>query len=254
MATPILTPVGRIVQGSISKPQTTDFYGKPLVWNKGPNAGQPRVQYYVGLAVDKNDPGIAALFALLQTEAAAGFPGGESTRDGFAWKFLDGDGTDAKGQSYANREGHAGCFIFRFNTSFAPGCFKANEQGGGMLEIAAEEIKSGHYARISGSVDTNGDTNKPGLFLNLSMIQWVAFGDEIKSGPNPNDVFGGLAVAPAGSSATPTAAPQAQMQPAPMQPAQMQPAPMQPAPTQPAPMQPAIPQQPNGNFGQVPGQ
>ena len=37
----ILTPVGRIVQGSCFEAKTHDLQGNPLVVKTGPNAGQP---------------------------------------------------------------------------------------------------------------------------------------------------------------------------------------------------------------------
>ena len=52
--TQILTPVGRLVQGDCFEPQTTDAEGKPLLIKNGPNAGQPRVEYFMAIAVPKN--------------------------------------------------------------------------------------------------------------------------------------------------------------------------------------------------------
>jgi hypothetical protein len=49
----ILTPVGRLVQGSLYNPNTTDAENRPLVFKSGANAGQPRVDYYFGLAIAK---------------------------------------------------------------------------------------------------------------------------------------------------------------------------------------------------------
>ena len=37
------TPVGRLVMGSLYKPQTTDADGKPLVVKSGPNAGDTQI-------------------------------------------------------------------------------------------------------------------------------------------------------------------------------------------------------------------
>ena len=47
------TPVGRLVMGSLYKAQDKDADGKPLLIKSGPNAGQPKVQYFFALAVPK---------------------------------------------------------------------------------------------------------------------------------------------------------------------------------------------------------
>ena len=115
-----LTPVGRLVQGDCWKANTTDQQGNPLIHKSGPNTGQPRVNYYVGIAVPKTDPGFAELWAKMQQAAQEGFPAGQYNNPGFSWKMIDGDGLDAQGQPYANREGHAGCWIVRLSSGFAP--------------------------------------------------------------------------------------------------------------------------------------
>ena len=273
--TEILTPVGRLVQGSLSKGSTKGFKNEDLVWKSGVNAGMPRTVWYAGLAIDKNDPGLPAFFATMQAVATAGYPGGQAGQSTFAWKMIDGDGVDKDGKPYAEREGHAGCYIFRFTTSYPIKCSKDN--GAGLLvEIPPEEIKKGYYIRIAGSI-TAGDDLKPSIFLNMNMVQLVGYGTEIQSGPDANQVFGGTNAAPlpAGASATPLApatgafeqasAPvqqppvQPMQQPVLQQPAQQPPvqqAPVQPM-QQPVLQQPAQPMQqpaqPNTNFAQPPG-
>lgn len=199
----IVTPVGRIVQGSASRGNTTDFYDQPLMWKSGANAGQPRTEYYIGLAIEKTAPGVAELFAQL-TQCASDARSGVIPPN-YAYKFLDGDGVDSKGLPYANREGHAGHWIFRFTTSYAPKCYK-DSGNGQMIEIPAEEVKSGFFVQIAGSIEDNKDTGKPGLYLNLNMVNLVAFGQEIHGGPDANEVFGGAPGAlPAGATAAPAA-------------------------------------------------
>ena len=82
--TNFISPVGRIVQGSMHKPKTTDINGLPLVYKTGASAGQPRVEYYFGLAIAKNDPGLAAFNASLGEAAGAGWPGGQASLPGFS--------------------------------------------------------------------------------------------------------------------------------------------------------------------------
>jgi len=200
----IVTPVGRIVQGSAFRGSTTDFYDQPLLWKSGANKGQPRVEWYIGLAIAKDAPGIDELWASITAVAADARPQG--VPQNYAYKFLDGDGVDSNGQPYSDREGHAGHFIFRFTTSYAPKCYKDNGSGQ-MQEIPAEEVKTGFFVQIAGSIEDNGDTGKPGLYMNLNMVNLVAFGAEINSGPDANQVFGGQVAAalPAGATAAPAA-------------------------------------------------
>lgn len=206
MASPIvqfLTPVGRIVSGSLSKPNTTNMSGEPLVYKSGPNAGQPRVEYYFGLAIPKNDPGVPELFAKMSEAANAGFRGGEPQRPTFSWKMIDGDGLDSQGKPYSDRAGHAGCWIFKFTGSYAPRCYKA--QNGGHAEFPNEEIKTGYYVQVYGNAQGNDNPTKPGIYMNYDMINFVGYGEEIRQGPAPDQVFQQGVALPAGASATPPA-------------------------------------------------
>ena len=49
----ILTPPGRLVQGSLYKGSTQDAEGNPLIVKTGPNAGQSRVDYFFAVAIPK---------------------------------------------------------------------------------------------------------------------------------------------------------------------------------------------------------
>lgn len=194
--TEILTGIGRIVAGDCLKPQDKDNEGRPLTIKSGPNAGQPRVQYYLGLAIPKTDPSWPAIQAAIITEAKHGFPqlfdtGGNCIAPKFAFKFVDGDDTtpNTKGVSPSSREGYPGHFIINCSNGFAPKCYKRGPLG---LEAVTdpETIKRGYYARIYGTVKSNGSVQNPGVFINTSMILMERVGDEIFSGPAAEDVFG----------------------------------------------------------------
>jgi len=60
----ITSPVGRIVMGSLYDPSTTDAEGKPLVVKTGPNAGQPRVNYFFALAIPKRPRAALGAYAV----------------------------------------------------------------------------------------------------------------------------------------------------------------------------------------------
>jgi hypothetical protein len=199
--TTFLTPVGRIVQGDLFTAQTTNMEGKPLVNSDG----TARVQYFIGLAIAKNDPAWPALWQLICTRAQADFPRGESQLPTFAWKVLDGDAPNNN-----QKEGFAGHWVLRLTSGFAPQCYSA----GGVAKIVdPNAIKRGYYVRAYGSVKGNGNSLKPGMYLNISMVELCGYGAEIVSGPQGDAVFGAAPVAhlPPGASATPMA-PMAAMQ------------------------------------------
>jgi len=200
----ILTPVGRLVQGSPFVANTTDATGNPLTYKTGPKMGQPREDYYMAIAVPKTDPGVNELMQKMQQAAQTGFPGGQFNAPNFAWKFMDGDGVDANGQPYSMREGFAGCYVFKFSGGYAPKCYSA---GGAALLTDPESIKRGYYIRIYGSTTGNNSAQQPGIYLNHSMVELIGYGEEIISGPDGAAVFGGAPAGalPPGASATPMA-------------------------------------------------
>ena len=233
----ILTPVGRLVQGDLFTGRDKDMEGRPLT----DSAGNPRKNYFVGVAIPKNDPGITPLLQQMQQEAMRCWPNGEAQNPAnFSFKFLDGDQPP-----HNTKEGFANCYVLKFSSSFAP---KVMNRGGSSVITDTNAVKRGYFVRIFGNYKSNESRQKPGMYLNLSMAEFVGYGEEIVSGPN-GDVFANQAADNQfvqGMSDTPLA-PQTTnvaMQPAPVQ-QQGQPAPVQqqgqPAPVQqqgqPAPVQ-----------------
>lgn len=253
-----VTPPGRIVQGNLSKPSTTDINNQPLVYKSGAQKGQPRVEYYFGLAISKQDPALQPFMQALGAAAQAGWPGGQATRPDFSWKMIDGDGVDTNGKPYSAREGHAGHLIFKFSGSFAPKCYVCNAPGS-YVEVPPESVKTGDYVRVSGSAEGNGNPTNPGIYLNYDQIEHVGVGKEIVTGPSAADTFGKAApvALPAGATAPATpaaafasaptpgyAAPAPAPAPAPAAaPMQYAPAPTPTAPPAPAPMAAPAPMQ-----------
>lgn len=207
----ILTPVGRLVQGSPLEPRTTDSEGNPLLIKKGPNAGQSRVEYFLAIAIPKSDPGYSAIEAKIKEAARLDYPtmidaNGNANVDGFAFKITDGDSVkpDKKGRRPCDREGFPGHWVLRFSSGFAPKCYTAN---GDAVITDPDAIKRGYYLRVYGTVRGNGSNSEPGVFLNPSMVELVGYGEEIVSGPDGASVFGNTPAAnlPPGASATPVA-------------------------------------------------
>jgi hypothetical protein len=211
LLTQILTPVGRLVQGDCFVPQTTDSEGKPLLIKNGPNAGQPRVEYYIAVAIPKTDQGFAAIWAQMHGFSKQSFPAlfdaaGNCLNPAFAFKMTDGDSQvpNSKNAKPCDKEGFPGNWILGFSGGFAPKCYTA---GGAELITNPEMLKRGYFIRIYGNLASNKSQQQPGIYLNHSMVEMVGYGEEINSGPSGDAVFGAAPAGalPAGASATPLA-------------------------------------------------
>lgn len=213
-----LTPVGRLVQGDPFEPQTKNAHGQPLLTQ----SGQPTQRYFIAVAFKKTDPEFAKLWALLDQTARASFPALNLTPPWdpacrFSWKVADGDGVDDNGKRNASKEGFAGHWVVKFSSSFAPRCFHAGHYQPHEQIQDPKLIRRGYFVRVAGSIEGNGQPNKPGIYVNLGMVELSAQGPEIVSGPDAASVFGGAApTLPAGASPLPMAAPAVSATPLPM--------------------------------------
>lgn len=245
-ATRFTSPVGRFVQGDFFKAQDKDQQGAPRVVKTGPNAGQPDPQYFAAVAYRKDDPAWPAFYALLDAQARADFPhlfpvpGGPCVNPLFSMKVVDGDGLDTSGKSNATKDGFAGHWVVRFASRYAPKCFKQPDFAAHQQLQDPASIKRGYFVQINGSVVGNMNAQRPGIFVNLDMVNLVAYGPEIVSGPDAAEAFGAGAAVPAGASPLPVGAmpvgagPGAALAPPPG-------APMVAAPLAPAPVAPVAP-------------
>lgn len=196
MKSDFLTPVGRLVQGDPFEAQTKNMQGQPLVTK----TGQPTQRYFIAVAFPKTDQAFAALYAKLVEVARASFPHlfnaqGQCTNPKFSWKLIDGDGFDDNGKPNVNKPGFAGCWVLKFQSSFPPKCFHAGRYQPHEQIQDPKAIPRGYYVRVAGTIEGNGDANKPGLYVNLNMVE-LAGGqpsDIIVSGPDASTVFGGSA-------------------------------------------------------------
>ena len=237
----IITPVGRLVMGSLFKGQTTDSQGNPLLVKNGPNAGDPRTDYFCALAISKKDPGWPAFHEKLKAAAQVYFPhlhaaDGTFRGPNFSWKLIDGDSDvpNQNGKIPNTREGFPGCYILSMSSGF-PSALRS--QDGSQVITDENAAKPGYYYRAIVSIRGNGSTQRPGLFINHNAFQFVAYGPEIVFGP---DHASALQAAPApylppGASAEPVA-PAVPPEPAPAM-----------APAAPPAMAPA----PDPNFGRM---
>ena len=246
------TPVGRLVQGSMSLQNKTDMQtNQPKV---DPATGLPIKEIFFALAIAKNDPALPAFVATLSAAAHSEFPhlfdaAGNMTNPQFSWKIQDGDGVDNNGQSVATKPGFAGHMIFKFGTRFPVRCYhKGKYDPMQQIQNPDEVIKRGYYIRVAGMVRGNGVApsdrqKKPGIMLSPSMVELVAYGDEIQSGPDASAVFGAAPVnsLPPGATEAPAMGVPAPQVPAPQVPMATMTAPPMGIPAMPVPPPVAIP-------------
>jgi len=205
----IKTGVGRVVMGDCFNGRDKDLEGRPLTIKNGANAGQPRVDYFVGLAIPKDAPEWPEIWNKINAVARAGFPAmfdaaGNCVRPDFAFKVIDGDSPvpNTKNVAPNTREGFPGHWVLSFSQGFAP---KVVAQDPRTELIDPKAIKRGDYVRILATVKANGSEQNPGVFLNHSVIQLCGYGEEIVVGIDAAAVMDDAPALPAGASTTPTA-------------------------------------------------
>jgi hypothetical protein len=228
----ILLPVGRLVLGSLYKGQDKDAEGRPLVVKTGAGAGQPRLDYFFGLAIPKGAEqhwNQTAWGQKIWEIGQRGFPNGQANAPTFAWKVTDGDSQvpNRKGNKPCDREGYRGNWVLSLSSGFAPKVYRIGASGGAELWPEADAVNLGDYVEVHANVADNGSLQQPGIYLNHNMVCFRGYGPRIVVGPNPNEVGFGASALPPGASATPAGSAFA-------------PAPQVPAPVPVAPPQPPV--------------
>ena len=211
--TQFVTPPGRIVMGDCFKGYTTDSEGNPLLHKKGPNIGQPRVNFYLGLAVAKTDPGWSGFHSLVQNQARTSFSNlfdsqGVCLNPDFAFKIIDGDDQkpNTKGKKPCDHDNFPGHWIVNLSNGFAPSCY-TSDNGVYQQVTDPNTIKCGYYVQVAGVIKGNDSDRQPGIYLNHAKVLFIGFGPEITVGPTAAQVFGNKTISlPPGASATPVAA------------------------------------------------
>jgi hypothetical protein len=180
----LVSPAGRIVSGSVSKPNLKDMYG----------ALREKPQYFIALAVPKNTPQIPQLFQTIFQHALSEFSRhhdvlrrinlGLQKNTGFAWKIEDGDMPSIKTSKV--REGWQGCWVFKLSTTIAPLAVDVNNQ-----PIDPAAIETGYYADVAFSVAGNDHADHTaGLYMNPNFVRLLGYGERINTGPTPDQAFG----------------------------------------------------------------
>lgn len=213
------TPVGRIVQGDPWEPNLTDQNGQPRVYDRGPKQGQPKPEWYIKLAFAKADPAWPAFHQMLLTEAATAWPSlfpqganGPCAFPTFSMKIQDGDDATPRINArtgatsrLCDREGFAGHWVVKFSSGFAPKVYEEVPPGSNTFNEVTDKsrLKPGYYVRVAGQTSSNDQPTKPGIYVNLGMIQIVGQGPEITRGVDAATAFGGAGPATLPPGATP---------------------------------------------------
>lgn len=207
MARDFITPVGRIVQGDPFEPQTKDAQGKP----------REKPQFFISVAFPKNDPAWPDFERIIKEEAAASFPhlfpqgaAGSCSHPSFSFKIIDGDGFDANGKPNSNKPGFAGNWVVRFTSTYAPTCYPMDTNEYELTEKGS--IKRGWYVQVAGNVAGNANAQRPGVYVNLGRVKLRGYGEEIRGGKNPDELFGDM---PPVGTPVPQPAPDSPMPPPP---------------------------------------
>lgn len=205
----ITSPVARLVAGSLYKPNDKNFDGGQLVYKQGADAGKPRVEYFIAIAIPKtgethwaNTEWGSKIWAVGHKE----FPQA-ALRPDFSWKVEDGDSQipNKRNRKPCEQEGWPGHWIVKLKTSFALSIYKA--EGSNWVQLTQPDlVKCGYYLQVGFSVDGNRQENNPGVYLNPNAICFSGYGPEINFGPNVEDYGFGKAAMPAGVSQVPLAA------------------------------------------------
>lgn len=203
--TELLTPIGRLVQGSLYTGANTDADNKPLVYKSGANIGQPRVNFWFALALQKKGEqhwNQTEWGQKIWAVGHAGFPDGRANAPTFAWKVIDGDSQipNSQGKRPCDNEGFAGHWVLKFSGAFAPSLF--NDKGTLPL-TEPNAIQLGDYIQVYGYIEDNKSNQQPGVYLNHSMIAHSGYGQRIVLGADPKAVGFGNMPLPAGASVTP---------------------------------------------------
>jgi hypothetical protein len=204
-----MSPIGRLVQGSLYEPNETDAEGNPRIVKSGPNAGQPNPEYFFSIAVLKGTEQHWANTewgAIIYNAGLKYFPNGQAQSPSFAWKVKDGDSQipNSKGRKNCDREGWAGHWIINFKSRYAPNLF--NKTSGVLKEFPQKDgINLGDYVQVYGSVVSNESTQQPGVIINHRHVALMGYGPRITVGPDPESLSWGGQLPP-GASAVPIAA------------------------------------------------
>ena len=231
----LLLPVGRMVFGDVNKGrQRTDSKTGALRTNQD---GTPMLDFTAGVAIRKAGEthwSQTAWGQVIHQHGQKEWPNGQWQHRDFSWKIIDGDSQEVnkKGKRPCDQEGYAGHWIVVCSNGQAP---QLTDRMGKQALTDRSPVVPGRYVQPFVSIAGNESQDSPGVYLNLKILAYSAWGEEIVSSnaPDPSTVGFGQGALPPGASEIP-------MGQAVGTPAAAAPAPSTPASAAPAPIPHAV--------------
>lgn len=194
-------PVGRLVGGSLRQARTIDGFGNPLLTRDG----KPREEYSFGVAIKKTAQSLALepWYIPIHALALSSFSGATQRPD-FSTKVTDGDSAvprGAKSIAPKDKEGYPGHWVVFFSGSRPATLWNAD--GSARLDPSIE-VKKGYFVQVMGNARSNGNVQKPGMYMNATAVGFSGYGEEIKGADVTPVGFGGAL--PAGALLMPNGA------------------------------------------------
>jgi len=177
-----ITPVGRLVQGSVSEPNTTDMAGNLLVTKKG----DPRNEYFVALAIPKCGESHwreTAWGGKIYGLAKSFFPNGQIDNPNFHWKIVDGDSTipNNNNKRPCDCAGFQNSWILKLKHGFP---LILCDKNGKKENVTPEMFSLGNYAQGFVNVASNGQQIHSGIYLNCPIVSFTGYGAPIILSPD----------------------------------------------------------------------
>ncbi len=173
----------RIVEGNVYKSSNIGMNGQI----------KAKPEFYFAVAIAKNDPRLGEIWGAYHQEALASYANNQNVlqriqrglvpNSGFAWKISDGDAPERR-----ERPGQAGCWIFKFKTTWEIKVVDQKNQ-----PINATLLRTGYYCDVLANLAGNGKTDHTaGLYANPVFVRWLfpGYGEEIQPGPQADKVLG----------------------------------------------------------------
>jgi hypothetical protein len=217
----VLFPVGRLIQGSLYEPNTKDLEGNLLTVKnpKSPLFGQPRVDFYLGVAIPKT-PGVThwsqevspnpriGAWGKKIWDAGHSFWGELASADDFSWKVTDGDSTkfdkSTPPKRTCDKPNHKGHWIVSFGGAQAP---KIVNSDGSAYILEKDAVKRGYFIQVNANLTTNGSNVNRGIKMYHNAVSFQYPGEEITTGIDPASLGFGDGSAPVAAAPFPQFAP-----------------------------------------------
>lgn len=205
--TDFISPPGRLLQGEVLGAQTKDNKGQQLTVKTGPNKGAPTQRAFIAVGFPKTQaawwqeqaPPHAngqpnTFWQDIYNTARSGYPqhfnpDGSCKHPRMAFKVMDGDGVDDNGTPNNTKEGFAGHWVVKFSSSFIPQAIMNGATLNPNDPVQKDAIKRGYWVRVLGNMAPNIGSEVPGVYINHNGVEFIAYAEEIKSGPSAAAAF-----------------------------------------------------------------